>query len=857
MTDQPATPRPPTDEITRPADASESKVTIGPYRLLQLVGEGGMGQVWRSDQTSPVRRQVALKVLKAGMDTAHVMARFEAERQALAVMDHPAIARVLDAGATPEGRPYFVMEYVPGEAITTYCNRHRLSTRDRLNLFLKVCDGVHHAHQKGVIHRDLKPSNILVTLLDGQPVPKIIDFGVAKAIAQPLIDRPLYTEVGTLIGTPEYMSPEQAEMTGLDIDTRADVYALGVVLYELLTGMLPFDSAALRQKGLDEIRRTIREVEPPRPSTRVTPAAAAPAPASPRPDIAGLASELRGDLDWITMKALEKDRTRRYGAAAELAADVRRHLDHQPVAAGPPSTVYRAGKFVRRHRVGVAIATSLLALLVVFATTVGIQARRIALERDRANREADVAKAVNEFLRNDLLAQASANQQARPDNKPDPDLKVRTALDRAAVGIDGKFDKEPLVEAAIRQTIGATYRDLGLHAEAERQVERALALRRQESGEQDPETLRTANELAFLYRRQGNYARAEALFNNVLETQRRVLGDEHADTLQTMVSLAGLYQDQGKYPQAEPLLTTALEVRLRTHGEEDPEALVRMNNLALLYQTEGKLEQAEPLLSRALGIRRRVSGDEHPETLTLMNNLASQYFRRGRYAEAGRLFSDLVTVRRRVLGQDHPNTLIAMNNLAVIYRAEGKYSEAEPIIVDVLEVRRRVLGEEHPDTLRSVNALAGLYGQAGRHAEAEVLFARVLDARRRVVGAEHPDTLSTMTGLGRVRLLQGKHREAATVLADALKEYERSLPQNWERYRCQALLGASLAGEQKYQAAEPLLVSGYEGMVERRATMPPDGRSELDYAATQIVQLYGAWKKPDKAAEWAKKVGGP
>ena len=368
------------------------------------------------------------------MDTAHVVARFEAERQALAMMDHPAIAKVLDAGGTPHGRPYFVMEYVPGEPITTYCNRHKLSTRDRLDLFLQVCDGVHHAHQRGIIHRDLKPSNILLTMLDARPVPKIIDFGLAKATAQTLTDRTLYTELGTLMGTLEYMSPEQAEMTGLDIDTRTDVYALGVILYELLTGVQPFDAKQLRAKGLDEIRRTIREVEPPRPSARVAPGSTQ-SPSSLRADVAGLAQELRGDLDWITMRAIEKDRTRRFGSAADLAADVRRHFDHLPVTASPPSTLYRIRKFARRHRVGMSVAATLATVLVAFTTTTAIQARRVAQERDRANQEAEIARAVNEFLQNDLLAQASATQQARPDITPDPDLKVRTALDRAAAPI--------------------------------------------------------------------------------------------------------------------------------------------------------------------------------------------------------------------------------------------------------------------------------------------------------------------------------------------------------------------------------------------------------------------------------------
>ena len=403
------------------APSASKSVEFGRYRLLQKIGEGGMGEVWLAEQPAPIRRQVALKIIKAGMDTAHVVARFEAERQALAVMDHPAIAKVFDAGATPQGRPYFVMEYVRGEPITTYCARQRLSTRERLDLFLQVCDGVQHAHQKGIIHRDLKPSNILVTLLDGSPVPKIIDFGVAKATAQPLTDRTLYTELGALIGTPEYMSPEQAEMSAIDIDTRTDVYALGVTLYELLTGVLPFDSKLLRESGLDAIRRTIREVEPPRPSTRVT-QADTPRAGNSAADRAALGRELRGDLDCITMRAIEKDRTRRYGSAAEFASDVRRHLEGLPVAASPPSAIYRARKFVQRHRLPVAAALllaiavlgGLLATTTMYLRAEGARresdARRIEAERQRARADQERDRAETQRrLAQQALAQAEKN----------------------------------------------------------------------------------------------------------------------------------------------------------------------------------------------------------------------------------------------------------------------------------------------------------------------------------------------------------------------------------------------------------------------------------------------------------------
>ena len=330
--------------------------SIANFKVLQRIGEGGMGEVYEAEQTDPIRRRVALKVIKWGMDTKEVLARFESERQALALMNHPNIAKVYDAGMTESGRPYFSMEYVKGVPLTDYCDTHRLSTEERLRIFIQVCMGVQHAHQRGVIHRDIKPSNMLVTIQDDEAVPKIIDFGIAKATSQRLTERTVFTELGQWIGTPEYMSPEQAEMTGLDIDTRTDVYSLGVVLYELLVGAQPFDSTTLRSAGFDEMRRRIREEEPPRPSTRLTHGDRDSDVAAERrrTSATNLARELKGDLDWIVMKALEKDRTRRYATPMDLAADVQRHMDNEPVEASPPSAVYRLGKFVRRNRVAVA-----------------------------------------------------------------------------------------------------------------------------------------------------------------------------------------------------------------------------------------------------------------------------------------------------------------------------------------------------------------------------------------------------------------------------------------------------------------------------------------------------------------------
>ncbi|HET6373256.1 MAG TPA: protein kinase, partial [Candidatus Polarisedimenticolia bacterium] len=425
-------------ETVPPADAP--KEIFGPYRLLQKLGEGGMGEVWLAEQTEPIRRKVAIKLIKAGMDTKQVIARFEAERQALALMDHPGIAKVFDAGETPRGLPYFAMEYVAGEAITTYCDRHRLSVPERLELFARACDAVQHAHQKGVIHRDLKPSNVMVTLQGDKPAPKIIDFGVAKATAQRLTERTMFTELGVLIGTPEYMSPEQAEMTGLDVDTRTDVYALGVMLYELLTGALPFEPRDLRQAGFEEVRRRIREIDPPRPSTRVRTlgAESTQAASDRRTDPARLASRLKGDLDWIVMKALEKDRTRRYGSASDLAADVERHLQLQPVLAGPPGASYRTKKFVRRHRLGVTMASAIVMGMAALSVVMVAQARKTARARDRAER-------VSGFLVD--LFRVSDPGTARGNA-----ITAREVLDRGAERIDKELGNEPEVQAQLMVT---------------------------------------------------------------------------------------------------------------------------------------------------------------------------------------------------------------------------------------------------------------------------------------------------------------------------------------------------------------------------------------------------------------------
>ncbi len=461
--------------------AIEPGKELGNYKIVEQIARGGMGVVYRAEQ-HPVRRTVALKVIKPGMDSEQVIARFEAERQALALMDHPNIARVLDAGATSSGRLYFVMELVDGLPVTEYCEKHRLDLRARLELFVSIRHAIQHAHQKGVIHRDIKPSNVLVTEFDGKPVPKVIDFGIAKAMQEPLTERRIHTQVGAVIGTFEYMSPEQAGSMGEDIDTRTDVYSLGVILYELLTGAPPFD---LRRAPFDECLRRLREEEPLRPSIRLRRLGGSAPPA--------LARQVQGDLDAIVLKALEKDRGRRYASPADFATDIGRYLRHEAVDAVAPSAAYRAHKFAGRYWMPLAMIPSVV-LVLIAATAISLR------QSMRANREAAVAQAVSDFLEDDVLLQASPTTQSGPNTKPDPHLEVHTALDRAAERFGVKFASQPEIEGSIRNTIGQAYIDLGQYQKAREQLERALALRSKLFGEEDAKTLRTSHRLAAEWR---------------------------------------------------------------------------------------------------------------------------------------------------------------------------------------------------------------------------------------------------------------------------------------------------------------------------------------------------------------------
>ena len=717
---------PSTEAAQATAGAQEQ---IGPYRLLQKLGEGGMGEVWLAEQTAPVKRRVALKIIKQGMDTKQVVARFEAERQALAMMDHPAVAKVFDAGTTPHGRPYFVMEYVKGVPITEHCDRHRLTNRERLDLFMQVCEGVQHAHQKAIIHRDLKPSNVLVTEQDGKRLPKIIDFGVAKATAQKLTEKTLFTELGVLIGTPEYMSPEQAELTGEDVDTRTDVYSLGVMLYELLVGALPFDSRELRSDGYEGIRRKIREEDPHKPSTRLSMLGDRSTESAKRRrvDLPTLQRQLRGDLDWITMRALEKDRSRRYGSPVEFAADIGRYLADEPVLASPPSAAYRTRKFVRRHRFGVLAATAAVLILIGFAATMAVQAQRIAAERDRANAEAERANReaqakgqVSGFLK-DLFA-VSDPGEARGNS-----ITARELLDRGAEKIENTLADQPEVRAELMATIGSVYQNLGLYAEA------------------------------------------EPLFEQAFAENKRVLGDEHPRTLSSANILANSYTMQGRHDEAEPLYLRNLEIGERLFGRENRATLTALNNLAMLYQRQQRYEEAELIHLEIREIVKRVFGDDHMYTYSNMHNLAIVYNAQGRYVEAEPLYVASLEGQRRVLGDDHWRVVELISSLASFYRAQGRFDEAEPLFFEVLDTRKRVFGDDHWLSIDAKSRLANVYRDQGRLDESESFFLEILETRRRVQGNDHPDTLDSLDNQARLNAQRGDRAQATSRLRQAIE----------------------------------------------------------------------------------------
>jgi non-specific serine/threonine protein kinase/serine/threonine-protein kinase len=793
-----------------------------------------MGQVWLAEQTAPVRRPVALKLIKAGMVDSSVVQRFKAERQSLAIMDHPAIAKVFDAGATPQGQPYFVMEYVPGLPITDYCDERKLGIRARLELFIQTCDGVQHAHQKGVIHRDLKPPNVLVVEVDGKPTIRIIDFGLAKAIA-PAAGEAQMTQFALFAGTPGYMSPEQLTAGSSDVDTRTDVYSLGVILYALLTGSTPFDAKRWRDKPLDELLRHLREDEPDAPSSRFHDTGSEAIAEARGGDPGKLARQLRGDLDAITMQALAKDRSRRYASPSELAADLNRFIAHVPIAARPASAGYQLRKYVRRHRAAVGAAAFLILLLGAFSVVLAVAVVRISRERDRATR-------ITDFMTG--MFKVSDPSEARGDS-----VTAREILDKASKDMGTGLALDPEAQTQMLYVMASTYTNLGLYSRARELAQHAVDVRTRLLGADDPRTLESMSLLGWILARQGHDAEAETMERQALAGERRKRGAEDPQTLQTMDHLGVILQHQGKFQQAEALDREVTEAAIRRQGAESPLALQSMNHLGNTLLREARYSEAEQQYRRLLEMERRIWGADHPESLKALANLAWAVEAQDRLPEAEQLYRESLALQRRVLGPDHQNTIVAMQGLANLLGVERQTAEAEQLLRDAVAALSRTLGPDHPYTLNCQNNLAEVFYVENNFAAAESLHRQTLADRIRVLGPEHRDTLLSRSNLAQALIAQGRYDEAEQNARQAFSALLR-IAGPLDQYTLDALkqLGKALGHEHRYDEAAQL----FRGVIAGQPTSSKREDPWLVWYAFACAAL--AAGRPDDAIQYLREA---
>ncbi len=768
----------PTRKITRDGETvgpgsglpPDSPERIGNYRLLRLLGQGGMGEVFEAEQTHPIQRKVALKIIKLGMDSREFTRRFESERQAMALMDHPCIATVHDAGTSERGRPYIVMEYVPGIPIRQFCTEHKLSINERLKLFIQICEGVQHAHQKAIIHRDIKSSNVLVSEADGEYRPTIIDFGLAKAVGEDIAGKTIQTQMGEILGTLEYMSPEQVDFTGDMVDTRTDIYLLGVLLYVLLTDLLPFDPEEMRKVGLDGVLYQIRSVDPPRPSVRLAESGdhAEAAAALRGMSQTKLLKTLDGDLDWITMMALEKDKALRYQTANAMAVDIRRYLKDKPTFASPPSTSYRINKFVKRNRSAV-IAAGLLTtavLLGITGTTIGmVRAQRAQKE---ASVEAETARQVSDFMVG--LFEVSDPGEARGNT-----ITAREILDKGVEKIEGGLADQPATQAKLLNTMGRVYKELGLYTAARPLLEKSLSTLELIDTGPETEAAVVMDDLGGLLRVSGDYDEARSLLERALAIREQELGPDHPDVAQSLNSYANLLWQTGETELARDHYLRALSIREATLGNSDPAVAITLNNLGGLAMQDGKYEDAQRYFQRALIIRQETLGPDHPDVARSLVNLGKIHWVKGNYELSRQYHESALSIREKVFGPDHPMVADSLNDFALVLQDAGEWTEALALYERALEIRKITLGPDHPDAAGAMTNIASILTEMGDFERARGLLEQALTITESSLGPDHIDVAVILNNLGMIRLKEGD-------FTGALDYFERVLDINEKNY---------------------------------------------------------------------------